>query len=292
MILIITLIGHLAYGITNPLWKSPAQKVGTFPLVMIRSLGCLLIFLLLFLFSEYFGYGKNYKLSANLFVEAFVLCCLNSLGLIFFIKSLQHGEVSTVIGLNKLNIIIGFVIAFLFRGEEITKGKILLGLVVALGIYLVDQNRNNKIGDFKPSKSFFYIFLSRFFWGTFFLLIPYIKDFGILLFCIVLESAVFTTSSIFYVFSNKKFNFESIQKRTIIEILFLILLGCIGTVCLNFALAKMGIFLFAIIALIEPAIGLTFSKFYYKEKLEFQKILGIFISVVAVIIYQIYNSFK
>lgn len=276
---LIVFIGHFAYGITNALWKNPREAVGTFPLIAMRSFGCILIFSAIFQISDVYGVVKFPSISFLKFAEIFGLCIINSLGLIFYVTSLKYGNANKVIGFGKLNIVIWILISIFIFKEDISVKKIILGLIITLGIYLIDSQKGfQKI---KPSKALLFTVLSRLFWSTAFLFIPYIKEFGILFFCIILELAVFTVSFSVSIFQNNNIGIINIEIKTFREIAFLIILGCIGTLSLNFAIAEISIFLFAILALLEPVVGLIFAKIYYKEELELRQILGISLSLAS-----------
>lgn len=276
---LIIFIGHFAYGIANALWKNPREAVGTFPLITMRSFGCILVFSTIFLISQFYGIVKFPSISFLKFVEIFGLCMVNSLGLVFYVMSLKYGNANKVIGFGKLNIVIWILISIFIFKEDISTKKIILGLVITLGIYLIDSQKSfQKI---KPSKALWFTILSRLFWSTAFLFIPYIKEFGILFFCIILELAVFTVSFTISIFQKNKIEIRKSETKTFREIIFLILLGCIGTLSLNFAIAEISIFLFAILALLEPIVGLVFARIYYQESLEFRQVLGISLSLAS-----------
>lgn len=276
---LIIFIGHFAYGITNALWKNPREAVGTFSLIAMRSFGCVMVFSLIFLTSYHFGKVQFPTISILKLFEIFGLCAINSLGLVFYVTSLKYGTANKVIGFGKLNIVIWILISvFIFR-EDISTKKIILGLFITLGIYLIDSSK--EFQKVKPSKALLFTILSRLFWSTAFLFIPYIKEFGILFFCIILELAVFTVSFAFSLFQKNKFAVTQIKVKTLREITFLIVLGCIGTLSLNFAIAEISIFLFAILALMEPIVGLIFARIYYQERLEVRQVLGISLSLAS-----------
>ncbi len=273
-------IGHFAYGITNALWKSPREKIGTFTLIAFRSLGCLIIFSIVFFISQYFGFVKFPPIDFVRFLKIFGICIINSFGLIFYVQSLKYGNATKVIGLGKLNIIIWILISFLIFQETISTKKIVFGLLITFGIYLIDSDRK-QFGKIKPSKALLFTILSRVFWSTAFLFIPYIKELGILLFCIILELAVFTVSCMFSLFQKEKLMFLNFEIKTAKEILMLIILGAVGTLTLNFAIAELSILIFALLALMEPIVGLIFSSFYYNEKLQIRQLTGIAISLAS-----------
>lgn len=106
MDLLIIFLGHFAYGITNVLWKSPQEKIDSFLLIVFRSFGCLVIFSILYFFTTYSSF-ENFDVT-NLLL-AFLLCAVNSLGLIFYLKSLMYGNASKVVGLGKIHVIFGVI---------------------------------------------------------------------------------------------------------------------------------------------------------------------------------------
>jgi len=276
----IIFVGHFAYGITNVFWKSPRSKIGTFPLIAMRSFGCLLLFSAIFLICNFYGIVKFPQIGFLQFLEIFGLCAVNSLGLVFYVKSLQFGNANKVVGLGKLNVIIWILISIFIFHENISTKKIVLGLLITLGIYLIDSDkkRHTKL---KFSKALLFTVLSRLFWATAFLFIPYIKEFGIIFFCMILELAVFSVSFSVSLFQKEKIIFKKLEIKTLREILMLVILGCIGTLCLNFAIAKISIFLFALLALLEPIVGLLFARIYYLEKLETRQIVGLTLSLAS-----------
>lgn len=273
MIFLIVFLGHFAYGITNVLWKNPQNSVGTFSLIMMRSLGCILVFASIFGVKYYLGYEKLPSIDFQNFIKVFALCIINSFGLVFYLKSLQYGTATKVVGFSKLNIIIWILIGFVFLQTEISLKKIVLGSIIALGIYFIesDGKRKEKI---KFSKSLVFTILSRLFWATAFFFIPFIKEYGALFFCIILELAVFTVSFLTSLFQKDKISIMKIEDKTLLEVLVLVIFGCIGTLCLNYAIAENGIFLFAILAAMEPVIGILFARIYYKDTLEKRQVLG------------------
>lgn len=283
---LIVFIGHFAYGITNVLWKNPREVVGTFPLIAMRSFGCILIFSIIFAVCNFYGTIKIPNISFMKFLKIFGLCAINSLGLVFYVTSLKYGNANKVIGFSKLNIVIWILISiFIFR-EDISTKKIILGLIITLGIYLIDSSKGfQKI---KPSKALLFTILSRLFWSTAFLFIPDIKEFGILFFCIILELAVFTVSFTISIINKNNLEIRQLRVKTQREIVLLIVLGCIGTLSLNFAIAEISIFLFAILALLEPVVGLIFARIYYQERLEFRQVLGISLALASSFVLALY----
>jgi len=91
-------------------------------------------------------------------------------------------------------------------------------------------------------------------------------------------------SLLLFLWKPTKISHLTVSKRTKYEIGLLIILGTLGTFCLNFALANISIIMFAVIGLIEPVIGLSISKLYHREKLSPIQQFGIAAGVAAAFI--------
>lgn len=71
--------------------------------------------------------------------------------------------------------------------------------------------------------------------------------------------------------------------------LLLVLLGTIGTFCLNFAIVHTNIIVFAFLGLIEPIIGLLISKIYHKEPINKLQFVGLSLGLVSSFLLTILN---
>lgn len=130
------------------------------------------------------------------------------------------------------------------------------------------------------SKGLIYSFLSRLFWATGLLFVPFIQKLGIFLFCTLLEAVVFSMSLILYLLQKEKQPII-INNKTKYEIMTLIVLGSIGTFCLNLAITQTSIIVFAFLGLIEPIIGILVAIFYYQEKISRLQYLGLAMGIIA-----------
>ena len=79
--LFLIILGHMAYGVTNGLWKGPRDRVGTLPLILMRSFGCCVIF---FYFSSviYLFSGTS---SERVFQPRYFVHCTNLYGQLFWV---------------------------------------------------------------------------------------------------------------------------------------------------------------------------------------------------------------
>lgn len=283
--LLFIFLGHTAYGITNTLWYNPRNTIGTLPLIMIRSFSCFLIFITSYYLLDYLQIIESKQIQIDTIISTIQICIINYFGLFFFLQSLKHTKVSNTIGFSKVGLIFGILIGYFVYHEQISYTKMITCLLILIGISLIEKSVKTEKEPL--SKGLIYTFLSRLFWSSAFLFIPYINKLGILLFCSILEATVFSMSTILYIFSKKEL-VNKITTRIKKEIIFLILLGTIGTFCLNFAIiTTKSIILFAFLGLIEPFVGLIVSKFYHKEKLNRLQLIGILIGLVASIILSI-----
>lgn len=275
------LLGHTSYGITNNLWKNPSRKIGILPLILIRSFSCCLIFFVSHLVLTKLNYlpKTNFENSDDLM--AFGICAVNYFGLFFYLKSLQVTQVSSTIGFGKISLVIGLAIGYFVYHEKIGLEKIIVCIVLLVAVFFVEKSV--KANSKKISKGLIYTVLSRIFWATSFLFIPFIHKLGVLLFCSILELAVFLMSIILYFYSINNITSAKINlsKKTKYEILALIILGTIGTFCLNFAIANISIITFALLTLVEPVVGLIVSKIYHKEEINKLQFIGLSLGLIA-----------
>ena len=117
--LFLIILGHMAYGVTNGLWKGPRDRVGTLPLILMRSFGCCVIFFISHQLFTYFQVLPAKEFSNQDILYTVLICMVNYFGLFFYLKSLKHTDVSNVIGFAKMGLIIGILIGVFFYGESI-----------------------------------------------------------------------------------------------------------------------------------------------------------------------------
>lgn len=277
-----TILGHIAYGTTNVLWKNPRNEVGTLPLIIIRSLGCLVIFSVSFFVLQAVGIISMPQVSASDILQTMGICAINYFGLFFYLKAMKHAPVAHTIGFGKIGLIIGIAVGYFVYDEEISLLKIFLAALVLIGVSMIEFSSGKRTT--LLSKGLLYSVLCKVFWSTAFLYVPFITKLGPILFCVVLEFTVCTMSLLLFLWKPTKISHLTVSKRTKYEIGLLIILGTLGTFCLNFALANISIIMFAVIGLIEPVIGLSISKLYHKEKLSPIQQWGIAAGVVAAFI--------
>ena len=276
--LFLIILGHMAYGITNSLWKGPRDRVGTLPLILMRSFGCCVIFFISHLLFAYFQVLPAKEFSSQDILYTVLICMVNYFGLFFYLKSLKHTDVSNVIGFGKMGLIIGILIGVFFYGESIGMIKASACAAILLAVTLIEKSI--KIEKTPISKGLVYSILSRLFWSTGLLFVPFIEKIGILLFCSILEAVVFSMSLILFLFQKDK-GWKGMDAKTRNEIFFLIILGTTGTFCLNFAITKTSIIVFAFMGLIEPIIGILVSIFYHKEKINKLQFVGLALGLVS-----------
>lgn len=278
--LLVTILGHLCYGTTNVMWKNPRNEMGTLPLIITRSCCSFLIFLTSYFVLTNLEIIPTPKITFWDLLSTAGICAVNYFGLFFYLKSLKHAPVTSTIGFSKVSLIIGVLSAYFLYDEEISNLKIFLCIIVLIGVTLIE--RAARIGpNTVISKGLLYSILSKIFWGTAYLYVPFLDTLGPILFCVVLEFVVFTMSCLLLLGSRGKFPTHKISRRTRFEIGILVVLGTGGTFCLNFALANISILLFATLALIEPILGLIISKIYHKEKLSPLQYAGVWMGIVA-----------
>ena len=177
-----------------------------------------------------------------------------------------------------MGLIIGILIGVFFYGESISMIKGVACAAILLAVTLIEKSI--KIEKTPISKGLVYSILSILFWSMGLLFVPFIEKIGILLFCSILEAVVFSMSLILFLFQKDK-SWKGMDTKTRNEIFFLIIFGTTGTFCLNFAITKTSIIVFAFMGLIEPIIGILVSIFYHKEKINKLQFVGLALGLVS-----------
>ncbi len=215
---------------------------------------------------------------------AILLCFVSTNGLFFFMKSIQHTEMSIVVGFNKIQIVLAIIFSLTVLHQAITVQKVIAMLFVIVGIFLLEYIyfiKNKKL-----SKGLFYSILARVCWSFGYLFVPFIQSFGILVFTMLLESVVLCTNIIYLIFSKEKISLSHVQIKKVIAPLFIVaILGIVGELGNNFAKASMPIVLIAFIGLITPVVSLILSKVILKEQISTIQKLGIALCIAGAFIY-------
>ncbi len=280
--ILLTILGHVAYGTTNVLWKNPRNELGTLPLIIVRSFACMVIFALAHLVTTSAEILPVREFTGIDLTQAIMICAINYFGLFFFLKSMKHTPVSNTIGFGKIGLIIGVAVGYYVYDEEVSLLKVALCFAVLVAVSLIEiSGRKSSV---VLSKGLIYTILCKIFWATAYFYVPFIHKLGPMLFCAVLEMTVCLMSGLLFLYRPTKIELKRITNRTKYEVGLLIMLGTLGTFCLNFALANISIVLFAVIGLIEPLIGLTISKLYHKETLSPLQQTGIAVGILAAFI--------
>lgn len=134
-----------------------------------------------------------------------------------------------------MGLIMGILIGFFFYIESISMIKASAYTAILLAVTLIEKSI--KIEKTPISKGLIYSILSRLFWSTGLLFVPFIEKIGILLFCSILEAVVFSMSLILFLFQKDK-GWKGMDVKTRNEIFFLIILGTTGLFALILPLLK------------------------------------------------------
>lgn len=226
----LTILGHISYGTTNVLWKNPQNEIGTLPLIIIRSLACCLIFTGSFFFLTWMNYISTPTFTAQDLLQTAGICAVNYFGLFFYLKSMKHTAISNTIGFGKIGLVIGVLAGYFLYDEEISTLKVILCIVVLIGVNLIE--RSGKRSTTFISKGLLYSLLSKLFWATVYLYVPFIEKLGPVLFCVVLEFVVCSLSIALFFTKRGAFFPTKVNRTTKYEIVILIILGTLGTFAL------------------------------------------------------------
>jgi len=112
------------------------------------SRGVIMFFLCLFLIPFI-----NLKLHWSVFILVYFTSLITTAGVLFYLKSLRHGEVSTIAPLMNMSPLFLLIIAFFILGEVPSPRQYFGVFLLVLGTYSLEVGVNNK-GFFEPIRIF------------------------------------------------------------------------------------------------------------------------------------------
>lgn len=80
------------------------------------------------------NWADMFKISKYSYAFIFLSALATGLSWLFYYKALQLGEVARVAPIDKLSIALTIILAFVFLGEEPTKGSVIGGILVTAGV--------------------------------------------------------------------------------------------------------------------------------------------------------------
>lgn len=295
-------ISILCFGISNCLWKIPSKTQPTIKVIMAKAILTSGIFGVLF-FISYFpqiqpncsilDYGLLNTLTAHTDYSPLNICiaiflsAFSYFGLYFYNQSLKITKVSLSASVVSFTSLFSVATAILFFGESF-KFEFLISLALGIvGLKLIGSK--NLVGFFtfsinpKDNKGILFAILAAFFWGVTFSLFKLpIQKLGPLLFSFILEFTVLLMSLFHFRFTKKAD--EPFMPNFTVPIFFIALCGIGGVLFHNIAMRTSVVSILGIMSVLTPVVSTVFAYLYFKEKMNWNHYLGIFLIIAAILL--------
>ena len=266
----IKVVSSIFYLCSGLLWKKIIPNHVNYHLIYYRTLFSILFSIITIFIFNFFDFKYNainlmYEVNLSTWLVTIGICFFSFYGLYYFTNALKHGRYSIVTTFVSSAAVFSFITALIIYNEDISISSLLAFFILIIGLI---YHQINHIKFFKFSKEIFFAILCSFFWGVSFSLYPIpIKKFGIFNFSLILELCVLF-SCIYLLLLKEKKLFPSKIKISETKACFFIG-ACVagGSICANFSLEAMPIYLNIIVSIIFEAIVLILGFKIFKEKL-------------------------
>jgi drug/metabolite transporter (DMT)-like permease len=203
---------------------------------------------------------------------------------VFYNLSLkQKTEVSVAVPVTYTSAFWGLCTVYIAYHEAINATKFFVVCLFFVALYLIDTKANIK--QLKLSKGIVYALIASFIWGTSFALFPvFIKDTGVGVFSLILETTVClcSVSIVFMVNENNKL--VTISLNQFMQILPIALLGFMGVLFFNISTQYLKMSTIVLLDILKPIITVIFSALLLKEKLILQQYVAIVLIIIALVV--------
>jgi len=282
------LISATSFGISNGYWKIPHKHISFTQLVFFRGLIASTIFGLLwlgitFIPTHYFE-TVTYKASLSQYLLTLLLCFFCSLGLVFFLLSLNYSKISITVPLTSINLF--SILTAIFVLHESFKTPFYFTFIFALfGIILLQSKTMGRFS-LQWNKGATYAIVASFVWGVTYALFKFpIKWVGPIPLAFLLEGSVTITALVWSLINKSKINFADLtNKKNIKHYLILAFLLINGTLFFNMALQNMSILVLIFSGCFQMIVAVLFEVFVFKLKLKLSELIGILLIIISIII--------
>lgn len=263
-----------SFGTSNVLWKFPQKYFSVFKIIVIRTLVSVVLFSIVAIII----YERKGEISD--WIGAGIIGFVSSLGLVFYNLSLKNSKVSHTVTITSTSALFGVLTAVILYNEKFTwKLGVSFFLIVA-GLYLLESKKTI----LNWERSTFYAFLAAIFWGTTFALfkIP-VEAIGSYNFSLVLECSVLMAALLLLLTTKKQKHAYLPSKKTFIIIACIGVLGFLGVLFYNLAVARIPISTLSIMGAFTPVISIVISHLTLKERFTANQYVGMGSTLLGVV---------
>jgi drug/metabolite transporter (DMT)-like permease len=284
--LLFGICSSICFGISNAYWKKAIQRI-EFPylvfyrgLIVVFVLGISWAYLLIFPIKE--TTLINYNIDATHFLASVLLCFFSSLGLVYYLRSIEYTPISLVTPISAVNFF-SILTAIFILGEKFKYIHFYAILLSITGILLA-LSINFRTFKLAWNKGATYAVMASFFWGISYTLFKFtVAWLGVIPFSFLLEFCVSVTAMVWHYRVKKSWDlYTKLCKDQLIHYLILAILLLGGTLFYNLALQHLSMLTLNIIGPLQTVITIGMGIFFYKEHLTIRQFIGILLILSAV----------
>ena len=291
--LLFGMISTTCFGISNVYWKKAVVNNDFSRIVFFRGLLTVTILGLLWLLMQTTGstqilFIKQEAASLTDVLLMIALCAISSLGLVFYLLSLQYAPVSISVPLSSVNVFT-ILTAVLVLGEVFKPVYYFSFLLAGTGVWLI--NRRSSSTSTPWNRGALFAILASLFWGITYALFKFPAMWlGALPLAFTLESCVMLTAFIWNRFAAPA-NYSIFAPVTLAQtkhyfILSMLLMG--GTLFYNLAVQLKDVLVLNIVGNLSLVISVVLGVVWQKENITALQIAGLVLILCSLIIVQLF----
>lgn len=283
------LISASCFGISNVYWKTAGKSVSFSNIVFFRGIIATSCFAIIWFVLA--NSNTNTSLTINTgatflqYIKTILLCLICSLGLVFYLLSLNYSPVSISVPLSSINFF--SILTAVFILGETFKAIYFASFSLAFAGILLSQSFKMEKG--KWNKGATYALLASLVWGTTYALFKFSASWiGAIPLAFILESCVTISAFMWMIFSKsfpqKRIDYLSPKNIKHYFVLATLLVG--GTLFFNLAIQQIPVLVINILGNFTLIISISAGMLFYKERLTIKQLAGIGLVVISIVLIQ------
>ncbi len=285
--LFLALLSAFSFGLGNVYWKITMSD-DSFPrVVFFRGLLALILMIMIASIIRHFSPQNELiyfsQLTAKEFICYILIFLSCSLGIVFYLKSLEFEQVMVSIPLSTINIFSILTSVFILGETFKTSYYFLFGLS-ATGVYLILSNHG--VSKKLWNKGAVYALLAAIVWGFSYPLFKYpASKMGALTMAIMAEACVCTTAFCWYCATSNWRNLVSgIKRKQLKHYMVLAIVVIIGTMGYNMAIQRIDMIVLNITGKLTFLTSISLGIILLKEKIDTKKAVGMLFILASLIL--------
>ncbi len=211
----------------------------------------------------------------------------------YFVKAIELSDVSVISAITRTSAVVTVLLSVIFLGEKLQFVQYIAIAVIIIGVILLSLDIKKINGEriLCEKKGLFLSFFVLFLWGIMYFLMKYSVDsVGVIYTTFYLEFFVLFWIALLLFQKKHCEDFKSGIEQLKIEkklLFFLAVIGCLtalGSLFYSYAISFIYVSIAIVISNISPLITAIIAKIFIQERLSRNKVIGIVLTIVGVII--------